>query len=135
MRYAIQLKYDVGFENALKCAKNAGFKYIAMGFGGRKCFHNTDWGKDVIKIEKLLKENSIECIQTHLPTHDLLMSAEIEDKETDKAILRGLEAGKMLGAEWNVYHARSAINDNYSRKKSMEYAKISVSEFVEKAML
>lgn len=133
MRHAIQLKYDESFEYSVKCAKNAGFKYIAIGFGSSKCFHSENWEKEVIKIENLLKENALECIQTHLPFHNMLSSAEIEDKDTDKAILRCLEAGKMLGSAWNVYHARSAINDNYSTKKSMEYAKKSVAEFADKA--
>lgn len=133
MRYAIQIQHNDSFEYALKCAKNAGFKYVAIGFGSSKCFHKDDWEQEIIEIEKLLKENSLECIQTHLPTHNLLSSAEIEDKDTDKAILRCLEAGVKLGSEWNVYHARSAINDNYSTKKSMEYAKIAVAEFAEKA--
>ena len=33
MRYAIQLGYRDDFEAALKNAKNAGFKYVAIGFG------------------------------------------------------------------------------------------------------
>ena len=36
-----------------KKEKNAGFKYISVGFGGTKCFHNADWEKEVIKIVRL----------------------------------------------------------------------------------
>lgn len=134
MRYAIQLQYnDERFEYALDCAKNAGFKYIAIGFGDSDCFNCDTWENNIIKLDKLIKSKGLECIQTHLPTHNLLLSAEIEDGNKNTEIIRGIEAGAMLGAEWNVYHARSAINDNYSPRKSMEYEKASISRFVEKA--
>ena len=133
MKYAVQIQHDDCFEHALKCAKNAGFKYISMGFGSSKCFHSDNWEKELIRIDKLLKENSLECIQTHLPYYDLLISAETIDEAMDTAMLRCIEAGKKLGAEWNVYHARSAVSENYSPKKSMELAKIAVAPLVEKA--
>ena len=133
LKYALQIQHDERFEYALKCAKNAGFRYIAMGFGSSKCFHNADWEKEILRIEKLLKENSLECIQTHLPYYDLTLSSEILDEAMDEAMLRCIEAGRMLGAYWNVYHARTAINENYSPRKSMELAKIAVAPLAGKA--
>ncbi len=134
MKHAIQIGYNDIFESALKNAKNAGFKYVAIGFGSSDCFFHDTWENDVKRVERLLKENSLECIQTHMPFYDLLLSAEITDKDTDTALLRSIEAGRMLGAEWNVYHPRSAINDNYSPRKSMEYAKVAVESLAEKAI-
>lgn len=133
MKKAVQIQHDERLEYSLKCAKNAGFEYISMGFGSSKCFHNSDWEKEIIRVDKLLKENSLECIQTHLPYYDLRISAEILDEDMDTAMLRCIEAGRMLGADWNVYHARTAVNDNYSPRKSMEYAKIAVSPLAEMA--
>ena len=133
MRLGIQIQYDDRFEYALECAKNAGFKYISMGFGSSKCFHSDDWEKDVLRIEKLLGKSGISCIQTHLPYYDLGTSSEIIDEAMDRAMIRCIEAGGKLGAEWNVYHARTAINDNYSPRKSMELAKIAVAPLAEKA--
>ena len=134
MRKAIQIQYREDFEYALKCAADAGFKYISMGFGSSNCFHESDWEKHIMYIAKLLKENSIECIQTHLPYYDLLISAEIEDEAMDKAMLRCISGGKMLGAEWTAYHPRSAVNDNYSPRKSMELARNALEPLVNEAV-
>ena len=133
MKKAIQIQHDERFEYSLKCAKNAGFKYISMGFGSSKCFHNSDWEKEIIRVDKLLKENSLECIQTHLPYYDLRISSEILDEAMDTAMLRCIEAGRMLGAEWNAYHPRTAVNENYSPRKSMELAKTAIVPLTEKA--
>ncbi len=133
MKYAVQIQHDEKMEYALECAKNAGFKYVSMGFGSSKCFHNADWEKETIRIEELLAANSLQCIQTHLPYYDMKLSSEIIDEEMDRAMLRCIEAGRMLGAEWNVYHTRSAVNYNYSSRKSMELAKIAITPLAEKA--
>ena len=58
-----------------------------------------------------------------MPYYDLLISAEIADEALDKAMLRCIGGGKMLGAQWTAYHPRSAVNDNYSPRKSMELAR------------
>ena len=133
MKKAIQIQHDERLEYSLKCAKNAGFQYISMGFGSSKCFHSSDWEKEIIRIDKLLKENSLECIQTHLPYYDLRISSEILDEAMDTAMLRCVEAGRMLGAEWNAYHPRTAVNDNYSPRKSMAFAKTAINPLAEKA--
>ena len=133
MRYAIQIGYRDNFEAALKNAKNAGFDYVAIGFGSNNFFLNDNWREELGKIEELLKKYSLECIQTHMPFYDLLLSAEVTDEATDTSLLRSIEAGAILGAEWNVYHPRTAINDNYSPRKSMEYAKRDIEALAKKA--
>lgn len=134
MKKAIQIQYDSDFETALKCAKNAGFRYVSLGFGSSKLFHNAGWEKHILHIEKLLEKYSLECIQTHLPYYDLLISAEIIDKDADKAMLRCIKGGAMLGAQWTAYHARTAVNDNYSPRKSMELAKTALTPLVNEAI-
>ena len=56
MRKAIQIQYREDFEYALKCAADAGFKHISMGFGSSNCFHESDWEKHIMYISKLLKK-------------------------------------------------------------------------------
>lgn len=133
MRKAIQIQYTQDFEDAAKKAARAGFKYVSIGFGSSDCFHHDDWERHVINIDKILNSNSLTCIQTHLPYYSLLISAEEIDKDMDRAMIRCLKAASRLGAEWTAYHARTAINDNYSPRKSMEYAKIALEPLVETA--
>ncbi len=106
MRKALQIQYNEAFDYALKSAANAGFKYVSLGFGSSDCFHN----------------------------YALTISAEITDKDMDRAMLRCITGGKMLGAEWTAYHPRTAINDNYSPRKSMEFTKAALEPLVNEAV-
>lgn len=135
MKYAIQLRYNDCFEYALRCAKNAGFKYVSLAFNNDGWLSNSDWQSEVLKIDRLLHKNSVECIQTHLPYYDLRISSEIIDEALDRAMLNVIELGAKLGAEWNVYHARTAVNENYSPRKSMELAKAAIEPLANKASL
>ena len=127
---AIQIQYDDNFEFTLESAAKAGFKYVALGFGSSKCFHNDDWEQHLAKIEKNLNKNSLECIQTHLPYYSLLISAETVDPDMEKAIKRCIEASGKLGARWCAYHPRTAVNFNYSPRKSFELAKEAVAPLI-----
>ena len=125
-RLAIQVQYDDNFEQVMKSVGKSGYKYVSLGFGSSKCFHHSDWEKNLARIDTVLSENSLECIQTHLPYYDLMLSAEISDPDMDRAMLRCIEASGKLGAEWCAYHMRTAINDNFSPRKSAEYAKAAI---------
>lgn len=133
MKLGIRIRYDDDFEEAVKTASKAGFKTVSVCFGASKCFHNSDWEKDLIKIENSLRQNNLECIQTHLPFYSVFSSAEILDKDLDSAMVRCIEATGKLGAEWAVYHPRTAINDNCSREKSFKYAVEAITPLVESA--
>ena len=39
MKHAVQIQHDENLEYALKSAAAAGFRYVSMGFGSSKCFH------------------------------------------------------------------------------------------------
>ena len=134
MRKALQIQYNEFFDYALKSAANAGFKYVSLGFGSSDCFRKADWEKHIAYISGKLDEYGIECIQTHLPYYDLLISAEITDKDMDRAMLRCISGGKMLGAEWTAYHPRTAINDNYSPRKSMKFTRAALEPLVNEAV-
>ena len=130
---AIQIQHDERFEDMLARVANVGFRHVAVGFSPSQCFYSSDWEQQVLQIERALEKNGLSCIQTHYNCHDLMMSAEVMDEETDRAILRCTEAAGKLGARWNAYHLRTAINENCSPKKSMEYAKAALTPIVEKA--
>lgn len=134
MRKALQIQYNETFDYALKSAANAGFKCVSLGFGSSDCFHKKDWEKHIAYISDKLNEYGIECVQTHLPYYALTISAEITDKDMDMAMLRCITGGKMLGAEWTAYHPRTAINDNYSPRKSMEFTKAALEPLVNEAV-
>ncbi|MCQ2385910.1 MAG: sugar phosphate isomerase/epimerase, partial [Clostridia bacterium] len=133
MRQVLQLLYDFCFEQAAKAAKEAGFTYVAMGFGSSGCFHGEDWEKHLTAIDKTLTQNGLICVQTHLPYYPLTVSAEETDTVMDRAMLRCMEAGKKLGASRHVYHPRTAVNDNYSPRASLRYAKEAVKPLAEAA--
>ena len=133
MKHGIQIQYNDNFENAIKAAGNAGFRYVSVGFGTSDCFNFDNWEKDIAKISTILEKNNIECIQTHIPYYSLLISAEEHDPVLDLAQLRCMEASAKLGAEWVAYHPRTAINDDCSPKKSLEYEKKAVVPLIEAA--
>ncbi len=130
MKLALQVQYDANIEHALKCAAKAGYQYISMGFGSSKCFHHACWEQDVLRMERLLKENGLQCVQTHFPYYDLRISSEVIDEAMETAQMRCVIAGSMLGAQWNVYHCRTAVNFNYSPRISIQHAKHSLEKLL-----
>lgn len=133
MKHAVQIQHDENLEYALKSAAAAGFHYVSVGFGSSKCFHHADWEKEILRVSKLLSKYQLECVQTHFPYYDLRISAEIIDEEMDRAMLRCLKATAELGAFWVAYHPRSAVSDNFSPRRSMEYAIAALEPMVEEA--
>lgn len=133
MKHAVQIQHDENLEYALKNAAAAGFHYVSVGFGSSKCFHQSNWEKEILRVSKLLSKYQLECVQTHLPYYDLRISAEIPDADLDRAMLRCLKATADLGAFWTAYHPRSAVSDNFSPRRSMEYAIQALEPMVEEA--
>ena len=67
MKKSIQIQYDENVNETLALAAKAGFQYVALGFGSSKCFHHSDWEQKMLELEKILSDNKLQCIQTHLP--------------------------------------------------------------------
>ena len=135
MKFAVQIQHDENIEYALRCAMDAGFEYVSLGFGSSKLFHSSDWEKGVIEISDLLEKYGLQCIQTHLPYYDLRISAEVLDEDMDLAMQRCIRAGSMLGAKWNAYHPRTALRDGFSLapEVSFDYAKEAISPLLDVA--
>ena len=130
MKLAVQIQYDANVEYALWCAAQAGYRYISMGFGNSDCFQQKGWEKHVARMERLLKDNGLQCVQTHFPCYDLRVSSEILDEAMENAQMRCVIAAGMLGAQWNVYHCRTAVNFNYSPRISIQHTKHSLEKLL-----
>ena len=116
---AIQIQHDDSMERMFKCAAEAGFRYVSLGFGSTKAFHKDDWKEVAPYIKSRLEENGLICVQTHLPYYDLRISSEILDEEMEEAIKRCIIASAELGAKVCVYHPRSSVAKDYSAKASL----------------
>lgn len=135
MKHGIQIPYNEHFEKLLFAASEAGFEHIALDFGEKECFHGSDWEQHIIRMEKLLTKYGLTCIQFHIPYYHAAISAEkCNDPDMDQAMLRCVEAAGKLGVEWGVYHPVTAISDNCSPRKSMEYTKAAMTPLVEAAV-
>ncbi len=117
MKKAIQLQ-EHDAEIMMKYAAETGYKYISLGFGSSKIFHENDWENRIEKFCLLMKKYNLECVQTHLPYYDLRISSEIIDEKTETAIHRCIKATSMLGAGWTAMHLRSSFDHNFSEKRA-----------------
>ena len=123
---ALQIQHDEHMEYIVRCACEAGFGYVSMGFGSSKVFHGDGWEKEIERIRALLEKHGLSCIQTHMPYYHPLISAEEIDPAMETALERCLIATRMLGAKYCSCHARSAVNDGYDVAKSLEYSRMSI---------
>lgn len=135
MKFAVQIQHDENMDLALRCAKEAGFEYVALGFGSSKLFHSDEWERGVSEISAKLDALQLKCIQTHLPYYDLRLSAEKTDPALDLAMLRCARASAMLGADWTAYHARTALDGEYNlaAEVSLGYAKEAIKPLLDEA--
>ncbi len=115
---AIQIQ-DYDTDAMFEHLHNAGFKYVAVGFGSSKDLFDGDWEKRIEEIKGLMNKYSLECIQTHLPYYDLRISSEIIDDKMEDAIKKCIKATNMLGAKWTAMHPRSSYDHNFSHSRAM----------------
>lgn len=119
-KVALQIRNSLPLEAVFQAMSESGFRYVAMGFGDRKPLLDSDWEKYVGNIGKLLGKYGLQCVQTHAPYYDLLISAEKRTEEMDLALLRAVQATKILGAEVCAVHPRSVIIDGQPRETSVD---------------
>ena len=112
-RVAIQIQHDKNCYEMLRIAAKSGYKYVALGFGSSKCFHEINWEEEIDTLRVLLQENNLQCIMTHAPYYDLRISAEILDVAMETALLRCVKATSLLGAEIMAVHPRTC--DDYNK--------------------
>ena len=129
----IQIQHDEYMEYIMRCAHEAGFREVSMGFGSSKVFHSDGWEAEIERINDLLSKYDLRCIQTHMPYYHPLISAEEIDPTMETALSRCLTATMMLGAKYCSCHPRSAVNDNFDEKKSLEYSRLSLDKLAVEA--
>jgi len=108
-KIAIQIRHGENFEQTMKFATESGFKYVSIGFGDAKIFHQDDWEKEVGNIGEILAKNNLSCVMTHAPSYDLLIPAEQIDEDMERAMLRCMKATLMLGGKISAVHPRSVF--------------------------
>ncbi len=120
MTKAIQIQHDEAMEEALRFAKDAGFRYVALGFGSSRVFHEDGWEGEIYRIKSLLDEYELGCVQTHLPYYNLKIDSSVVDPLFEEAIKRCIKATSMLGAKYAAMHPRSAFDRDFSSKLARE---------------
>lgn len=108
---ALQIQAHFFCPEMLEIAAEAGFRYIAMGFGSSRCFHEDGWEKEIETLSRAIERNGLACVMTHAPYYDLRISAEITDDAMETALLRCTEATAALGAEIMAIHPRGFYRD------------------------
>jgi len=126
MEKAIQIAYDAQFERKCQYAAEAGFRTIAVNYAPipeqkeSPCDTEGAWDRITENILRILEENNLRCIQSHLPCYDLLQSSEIPDERIDFALRQAIRSGGKIGVKYGVFHLRSSISTAYRPSKSFE---------------
>lgn len=130
----LQIREEEKFETLLKYSSMAGYKEVAISFGSSDLLMKDDYLSSLKKLNELLDKYKLKCIQSHLPFYHLLVSSEEVTDEMERAIIRGIEATKILDAKWTAFHPRSAVNFGYDRKKAFNDNKEKLSVYLETAI-
>ena len=117
-KVALQIRNSEPIEEMAKMMSECGFKYVAVAFGDEKPLLSDNWKDHVTEIDNTLKKYGLKCIQTHAPYYNLMLSAEIREEDMEKALLRSIEATKMLGADLCAVHPRTCINKDVDITKA-----------------
>lgn len=122
-KVALQIRNYEPWKETAEMMKRSGFKYVAMAFGDEKPLLASNWRDMVNEMGEVFAKNGLKCIQTHSPYYSLLVSAEKRDENMEVALLRSMEATKMLGAEICAVHPRSVIIDGMPRETAVDREK------------
>ena len=134
MDKAIQIAYNEFFEKKCIIAAKAGFRHISVNFNDTTDRSPENWAVAPENILRIMEENGLTCVQTHLPYYDLRISAELLDDEMEDAMKNSIEVSGKIGAPWCVYHPRSAVNDGFSSVKALEINKEVISKYLDWAI-
>ena len=122
-KVALQINNAWDMEKMTKIMSDCGFKYVAISFGDANPLIGDDWEKYIYGIGELFAKNGLRCIQTHAPYYDLLISAEERNPDMEKALLRSMEATKLLGADICAVHPRSVLIPDRPRETTTDREK------------
>lgn len=118
-KVALQIQGTGPWRESAKAMADAGFRHIAI-VTNEALLCRDDWKSEVAKICELLARYGLDCIQTHAPYYNLLISAEQREEKTETALLRSIEAAKMLGAKLCAVHPRSVIIPDKPRETAVD---------------
>ena len=107
---AIQIACNELFELKCRLAAQAGFRHIAVDFCPIRALQEQAWEEATEKIRRILEENGLQCVQSHLRCHDLLQSSEIMSEESEFLVRQSIIASGRVGAEWCAFHLRTSLN-------------------------
>ena len=133
-KVALQVRYEHGYERVFEHAKNAGFKYVAMGFGNPDFLLKEELSNTIKNIKANLEKYDLTCVFTHAPYYNLLISAEIIDEKIERAQEMALTLTKELNADIIAFHPRSYIkNGVVDNEKSLEINKANLKPIIDYA--
>ena len=99
-KVALQLRTLEPWAEMAGMMHRAGFRYVSIAFGDDEDNLTSDnWREYVENIGRVLKQNELKCVMTHAPYYSLLISAEQREEKMELAMLRAVEATKILGAD------------------------------------
>lgn len=119
-KVAIQIRNSEPFLPMVEATVASGFKYVSMAFGDEKPLLESNWESYVQEIGDTFDKYGLKCIQTHSPYYNLLISAEKRDPDMELALMRSIEATKILNAEICAVHPRSVIIDGEPRETAVD---------------
>lgn len=119
-KVSLQIPISQFTDSIAEIIKNCGFKYVSISFDDNSILLANDFKCELQKVFEILKKNTLKCNMIHAPYYHLLISAENYDDDMELAILRSIEATKILGSQICVVHPRSVIIENVPREDSVD---------------
>lgn len=121
-KVALQIQGSGPWRQTAKIMADVGFRHVAI-VTNEALLCRDDWKDEIAGMGELFAEYGLTCIQTHAPYYNLLLSAEVREERLETALLRSIEAAKMLGAELCAVHPRSVITPNEPRETAVDRAR------------
>lgn len=134
MKKAIQIWYNELFEKKCIMAKKAGFDHIAVNLDSLPDKSENGWKNAEEHILSILEALKLECVQTHLPCYELLVSSDELDDKMESDIKTAIKVSANIGAPWCVYHPRSNINAGFATDKNFEDNRKVLSQYLDIAI-
>ena len=119
-KIALQLRNQEPWRETAKEMAEAGFEYVAFAFGDERPLLKDNWRAYVGDVADAFAGLGLKCVQTHAPYYDLLISAEKRDEGMETALIRSVEATRILGAEICAVHPRSFITEGAPRETAVD---------------
>jgi len=134
------MKKGVNIRNKRACddvlysyVKNAGLDGCDIQLDNIGELNDKSWESKIYEIREALDRNGLECLQVHLPYHDLFVSSEIVYDEVKTAMLHAVKAMSILGCKWGAYHPRTAFNNDCKPEISIRDNYNEISLYLEEA--